>query len=154
YVKIDGPLDYAEWIAGLKAGRSFVSNGPMLEFALGNHGLGDTIKAPGATTLALKAAAKSILPLAKLEVIYNGEVVAWGSMEDKSGLKYDRQRLPAARFTADDFSPTIAGEIRLDKSGWLAVRATGPGHPDSPRPSLYAHTNPIYVEIADSPLRS
>ena len=34
------------------------------------------------------------------------------------------------------------------------MRATGPGHADSPLPALYAHTNPIYVEIDAKPARS
>lgn len=34
------------------------------------------------------------------------------------------------------------------------MRATGPGHPDSPLPILYAHTNPIYVEVAGQATRS
>jgi TolB protein len=30
YVKLDGPLDYSAWIENLRAGKSFVTNGPML----------------------------------------------------------------------------------------------------------------------------
>ena len=32
YVHIDGAFTYEKWIEGLKAGRTFVTNGPMLEF--------------------------------------------------------------------------------------------------------------------------
>src|SRR5262249_13110442 len=34
YVRLDGPLSYRSWIAGLKAGRSFVTSGPMLSFTV------------------------------------------------------------------------------------------------------------------------
>src|SRR5262249_39778023 len=34
YVKIDGPFTYERWIEGLRAGRSYVSNGPILEFSV------------------------------------------------------------------------------------------------------------------------
>ena len=32
YVRLDGAFSYDAWVKGLKAGRSFVTNGPMLEF--------------------------------------------------------------------------------------------------------------------------
>ena len=40
YVHIDGPLTYAGWIDGLKAGRSFVTNGPMLTFTVNGERAG------------------------------------------------------------------------------------------------------------------
>ena len=35
YVKIEGDFSYDGWVKGLKAGRSFVTNGPILEFTPG-----------------------------------------------------------------------------------------------------------------------
>jgi Tol biopolymer transport system component len=136
YVKIDGPLTYEKWIDGMKAGRSFVTNGPMLELSLGTHGLGDTIKSTEPRKLTVRAKAAAAFPLAKVELLYNGKVVA------------------NSKLAADEKSGALDQEILLDKSGWLALRATGPGHPDSPLPILYAHTNPIYVEIAGQPQRA
>jgi hypothetical protein len=34
YVHLDGPLTYGGWIEKLKAGRSFVTSGPILEFTV------------------------------------------------------------------------------------------------------------------------
>jgi hypothetical protein len=34
YVKIDTAFSYGEWIRNLKAGRSFVTSGPLLEFSI------------------------------------------------------------------------------------------------------------------------
>lgn len=134
YVKIDGPLSYERWIEGLREGKSFVTNGPMLEFTIDRSQIGDWIKAPVPQKMTVRARASAAFPLAKVEVLYNGKPVA--SIEpDKKSAKIER-------------------EVLIDKSGWLAVRATGPGHPDSPLPALYAHTNPIYVEIAGKPARS
>jgi hypothetical protein len=42
YVKVDGPLTYAAWIDALRAGRSFVSNGPVVELTVDGKGLGET----------------------------------------------------------------------------------------------------------------
>src|SRR5262249_39486402 len=44
YVHVNGPLSYAAWIDGLKAGRSFVTNGPMLELSLDGKTLGEVVK--------------------------------------------------------------------------------------------------------------
>ncbi len=136
YVRVDGPLNYEKWIEGMRAGRSFVSNGPMLEFTLGKHELGEAVKLDVAGKMKVRAKATSQFPLAKLELIYNGKVVATGKMP------------------ADELSATIDLDVSLERSGWLAVRATGPGHPDSPVAALYAHSNPIYVELAGARPRS
>jgi hypothetical protein len=136
YVKVNGPLTYEKWIGGMKAGRSFVTNGPMLELKLDDHQLGDTVKLAEPRKVAMHSKAAAAFPLGKFELLYNGQVIRIAKLDE--GQK----------------NVVIDGEIMLDKSGWIALRATGPGHPDSPLPGLYAHTNPIYVEIAGQPPRS
>ncbi len=133
YVKIDGPLDYAKWIDGLRAGRSFVTNGPMLEFSVATAQLGDTIKLETPRELRFSAMARSHFPMAKVEVIYNGEVAVTVPLTDNKQVA------------------ELQNVIKLDRSGWLALRASGPGHVDHPVGSLDAHTSPIYVEVAGSP---
>ena len=32
-------------------------------------------------------------------------------------------------------------------NGWIALKASGPGHDDHPIGSQFAHTNPVYVEV-------
>lgn len=46
---------------------------------------------------------------------------------------------------------TTESPIKLDRSGWLALRAAGLVHLDHPVGSLDAHTSPIYVQVAGSP---
>lgn len=140
YVKVDGPFSYDKWIEGLRAGRSFVTNGPMLEFSLEPHQLGDTHKRVGDTIkldqsreFTIVAKAQSHFPMAKVEVIYNGEVVATVPLSETKQ------------------QATLEKPITLDRSGWLALRASGPGHLDHPVGSLDAHTSPIYVEVAGRP---
>src|SRR4051794_433033 len=43
YVKVDGAFTYEEWIKGLKAGRTFVTNGPMLELTADGHAPGEPV---------------------------------------------------------------------------------------------------------------
>jgi hypothetical protein len=136
YVNLPGGLTYAAWIDALRKGRSFVSNGPMLELALEGQGPGAvfTTAAPG--KLRVKARARSLYPLAKVELIRNGQVAAV---------------LPLAE---DDRSATLEKPIDVSHSGWVALRASGPGHPDSPLPALFAHTGPIYIEVRGAAVRS
>lgn len=136
YVKLNGPLNYENWIAGLKAGRSFVSNGPLLELSLENSGPGDTVKLETSRAARVKASAISQFPMDKVELIYNGQVVA------------------AATVSADKTSATLDADVKLDRSGWVSFRVSGPGHADHPVGTLDAHTSPVYVEVANTPVGS
>jgi hypothetical protein len=136
YVQVDGPLTYASWIDGLKKGRSFVSNGPLLELTLDGKGPGSVIQVPGPRKLTVKARARAQFPLAKVELLYNGEVAA---------------TLKPAK---DELSASVEQELEVDKSGWLALRASGPGNPNSSVPPLFAHTAPVYAEVGGAPVRS
>ena len=84
----------------------------------------------------VKAAARSQFPLAKAEVVHNGRVVATAALSD-------------ARLTT-----AVDQGLTLDRGGWVAFRASGPGTPDTPTPALNAHTNPVYVEAGGVVYRS
>jgi TolB protein len=134
YVHLPEGLDYRKWVAGLKAGRSFVSNGPVLEFAAGTAGVGDTVRLDRPTKLRVRGRVESQHPLRSLELVYNGKVVASGAM------------------AANQLSATLDLEFELDRSGWIALRASGPAAEYWHGGRRGAHTNPIYVEIPGRPL--
>ena len=136
YVKLDGPLNYSSWIKGLRAGRSFVTNGPMLSLSADEKQIGSTIRLSGAGDVSVTASTGAQFPLDKFELIQNGKVVATGKLNEKK------------------LAATIKETLKFDRSGWLAVRATGPSHPDLPTGGQYAHSSPIYVEVADRPADS
>src|SRR5262249_45407237 len=117
------------WIEGLKAGRSFVTNGPMLTFTVDGHEAGDVLKFGERPKVRVKASARSQFPLAKAELIHNGKVIA------------------AAPLDAGGLTAPLEQEFPLALGRWLAFRADGPGTPDTPLPSLNAHTNPVYIEV-------
>jgi len=136
YVHLDRPLAYGDWIEKLKAGRSFVTSGPMLEFTVNGCEPGSVLTLGAKPKVRVKAAARSQFPLAKAEVVHNGKVVATAALSD------DKQ------------TATVDQELTLDPAGWIAFRASGPGTPDTPTSTLNAHTNPIYVEGAGTVYRS
>lgn len=129
YVKIDGDFSYGEWIKNLRAGRSFFTNGPMLEFSLGHKSLGQMLRLSEVGNVPVQASALSQFPLDRVELVYNGNVVATGQ------LSPDRLR------------GTIEQPVTLERSGWLSFRAYGDG-------KSQAHTSPIYVEVAGKPTAS
>jgi len=136
YVHTGGPLTYAGWIDGLKAGRSFVTSGPMLTFTVNGEMPGATLKLAARPTVRVKATAKSAFPLTKAELVHNGKVVA------------------TAKLTDDRVSAGFDQEVPLLGGGWLAFRADGPGTADTATGALNAHTNPVYVEADGAGYRS
>src|SRR5262249_48906414 len=47
YVRVDGAFSYAGWIEGLRAGRAFVTNGPVVELSAGAPGPGGVVRRAG-----------------------------------------------------------------------------------------------------------
>lgn len=136
YVKIEGPFSYASWISGLRAGRSFVTNGPMLRLAVGNKELGDTLRLDGSTKVRVQAEATSQFALNRVELIHNGRVVATGKMSD------------------DNRKGTIDETVELSNSGWMMLAVGGQPHVEGPGGPLAAFTSPIYIDIPGRPVPS
>src|SRR5262245_28696537 len=130
YVHSGAPLSYERWIEGLKAGRSFVTNGPMLTFTVDDEEPGQVLKLGEKPKVRVKATARSPFPLTKAELVHNGKVIA------------------TARLADDRLTASLDQEVMLDRGGWLAFRAEGRGTSDGATPGLNAHTNPVYVEAA------
>ena len=136
YVRLPNGLDYKAWIEGQRAGRSFISNGPMLELTVGDVALGDALKLAVPRTVRVRARGWSQARLEKLELIYNGRVVAEGQL------------------SADKLELMLDHELRFDRTGWVTARLSGPPAPDFAIGPQQAHTNPVYVELAGSELDS
>jgi hypothetical protein len=138
YVRTGGPLEHRRWLSALKAGRSFATNGPLLNFTLDGKELGQELILPAkGRDVTAKVELHSAVPIDRLEVVRNGEVVT------DVPLPRDRTRI----------STTVTLPIR--ESGWYLLRARG----DSARyPILdvypYATTSPIYVIVGSRPIRS
>jgi len=135
YVNVPpGPLNHTFWLDGLKHGRSFATNGPLLGFALGDRRIGDELKLPaGENKVKLTAWMRSIVPIDHLQVICNGDVVR------DLKLSGDRQ------------SADISESLPISRSGWCVLRAWSD---KSEYPVLdlypYATTSPIYISVAGS----
>jgi hypothetical protein len=132
------PLNLELWFEALKKGRTFATNGPLLEFTLGGQRIGDELKfdAPQ-TAVPLTAKLRSIVPVDHLELVCNGRVA-------QSFL------LDGPKDSAD-----VKGAVPIKESGWCVLRASSD---KAEYPVLdnyaYATTSPIYVMIGGKSPRS
>ncbi|MCI0354565.1 MAG: CehA/McbA family metallohydrolase [Acidobacteria bacterium] len=139
YVKVPpGPLRRESWLAGLKRGRTFATNGPLLHFKLGGLAPGNELELPAAAAgAAFTASLRSMVPVDKLEIVCNGRVVRDVEMN-------------AARDYAE-----VRGKIPVTQSGWCLLRASSE---KARHPILdihpYATTSPVYVTVAGARPRS
>ena len=132
YVHLPEGLSYQGWIKGQVEGRSFFTNGPMMGFSVNGVPIGSsfTLSEPG--MVEIEAQVDSPVPLDRVEVISNGKVVKEILIgEDSLRVRFD-------------------GGVEIEESGWIALRAHGPAHPDIVRDPA-AHTNPIWISIDDHP---
>jgi dipeptidyl aminopeptidase/acylaminoacyl peptidase len=139
YAQLDGPLSRERFYAALKAGRTFATNGPLLEFTLSGRGIGREIALPArGGELRLRARLHSYVPVERFELVSGGRVVA----------SFD--------VGPDSMDAKVDTSLAVRESGWYTVRAWSRAarHPvlDSYYP--FATTSPIYVLVGGAPIRS
>lgn len=165
YLRIDNPLERGAIVDALRAGRTFVSNGPMLDLAIEGNGIGsklelaplDRVRVAGQIQYDPQQDA-----IHTLELVHNGETVrSW----------------PVAQSGQFQFSE----EITFANPGWVALRTVGRKVGETKPPARafpewmesafskwmsggsssevdaflesrewrnsYAHTSPIYISI-------
>lgn len=124
YVATGGSRSADSWFAGLKAGRTFVTNGPIPMLRIDGREVGQTITLdrPKVVSVAVSAALNPDLgELTSIELVSCGKVVA--QLDPGQGTEH-RLTLP------------------LNASGWIALRLNGTN-------ATAAHTAPIYVAASD-----
>jgi hypothetical protein len=134
YVKTGANRSFDAWLTGLKAGNSFITNGPLLTFEADGRSSGDQVDVRRPRTVTARATARSIHPFSRLQVMMNGKAVA------SSG---------EPRRNADGiYFVELQTQITLDRSAWLAARVAEPsleGKGFMPRRmTVFAHTNPVW----------
>ncbi|HYS09477.1 MAG TPA: CehA/McbA family metallohydrolase [Myxococcales bacterium] len=135
YVKAQGSPSRESFLAGLKEGRTFATNGPLIGLRVGTSEPGDAVELPAAVTLEYKAWLRSNAPIARMELIWNGRV--------------------AERHDVNATSADLTGRIPATESGWMLLRAfSEEGNEDVLDIHPYATTSPIYVTVAGHPRRS
>ena len=134
-IPADEEFNYDSWCRAVRAGRTFLSGGPLIEFTVDGVHIGDTLKMPpGGGTVEVEARVESIFPVHTLQIVQQGRVVA--STEEAQGAR--RLHLRA--------------RLQVPSHTWLAARCGGPGyhaipHHDVWKRGVFAHTSPVYVAV-------
>ena len=165
YVKTSaGPLDFDEWVVGLRDGRSYVGDGKshLLDFMVGNVPVGEktptgeisqlNLDKPGSVTITVRAAARlddkpnpeignrplDQKPYWDLERARIGE-----SRKVPVELIVNGQEVDRRDIAADGEIVPVQFEATIDRSSWVALRI----FPSS-------HTNPVFVIVGGKPIRA
>ncbi|GMV99491.1 MAG: hypothetical protein AMXMBFR84_06300 [Candidatus Hydrogenedentota bacterium] len=130
YVQLDGELTYEKWWKGLLAGRSFVTNGPLLLAAASGELPGHVFKSASPLSVDVSAEIIARDPYTTIEIVKNGRVTHTVAREDVA---------------ADGFLASVA----FEDSGWFLVRVIA----DVQHTFRFASSAPFYVEIGENPRR-
>ncbi len=138
YVRTGVTLDQRRLLDSLHAGRSFATNGPLLELRVGGRGLGEELRLPdGEHEVRARVSLRSNVAVDHLEIVGNGTVV---------------RDIP---LTGDRTTAELEVSIPIRRSGWFLLRARS-DRAIYPVLDLYpyATTSPIYVTVGGAPARS
>jgi len=126
YVHVDGELPYEKWWREFRAGRVFVTNGPLLKPSVEGELPGHVFQADKDAKLDFEIGLtfSTREPVSYFEIIKNGQVV---------------HSVPFDKYAKSGKLPIV----HFDRSGWFLVRAVT----DSPKTYRFAMTGPYYVEI-------
>lgn len=142
YTQVERPLNYNNWLDGVRQGKTFVTTGPMIEFQVDGKGIGSEIVLDQAAIVVLSGRVDfdpDADDMNFLELVQNGQVV-------------DRfSRVKGA--TSIQFSTTR----KVTESSWFALRGYGsrytevswikPVHLSNFAPTANVHTAPVYVTL-------
>ncbi len=130
YVQVDGEPNADEWWKGLVAGRSFVTNGPLLRATIHDHPPGYLFQASQGQKIPLEIDLKLAVRdrVEYLDVIHNHRTLYQARLE---------QHMEKGRFP----------DLEITESGWLLIRVVTE-HDKSYR---LATTAPFYFEFDSKP---
>jgi hypothetical protein len=117
------------WIDAVRAGRTFITNGPLIFLSVDDGAPGSVLSAPvQGRRVRIHAWAQSAVPFDNLEVLVGGEILA---SKSASG-----NRLAAELYA----------EVDVKDPTWVAARCWSAARlPDGQ--CAYAHTSPVYIEL-------
>ena len=138
YAYLGDRLTWDRWVDAVREGRTFFTNGPLVQLSINGEIAGGEIRLPNeGGTVEVVARMETAFPVGKLELIRNGEVLEEIALREGGRWGELRKRIP------------------VERSGWYTLRATTeePVFPidDS---HLHAETGPVYVYCGEQPIRS
>jgi hypothetical protein len=134
YTRIDpsSAFTYETWMEAVRRAETFVTYGPLLEFAVDGRPMGSRIQmsASGGTVDVMWEVASVTIPMSRVELIVNGEIRESVAVAPGGGRGH--------------------WSVKVDKSAWLALLVRG-HYPDKPE-IVAAHSSPVMIDVEGSPL--
>lgn len=137
YVHLPEGFRYDAWFAGLDAGRSFVTTGPMLFVEANGQPPGSRFESREGTPLEIRLMGRVVSqePIHSVEIIARGDVLT--------------QLTPESRVTQTGaHEADFEAVIEVTERGWLAVRCWEPRTGGRMR---FAHTGPVWLDTGTRP---
>lgn len=132
----DEPFTYDSWKRAIRRGETFVTYGPLLEFAVEGSATGQTVHAgrSGGTVCAEYKVASCTVPVTRIDLMVNGRVAESISLEDDAEGTVHRG----------------SWDIKIGESSWCAVLVRGryEGKPEM----IAAHSSAVFIAIEGSEL--
>ena len=130
YTYVPGEFTFDKWKENFKAGRTFVSSGPVIDFKVNGKLPGDQLQVSAGEEISISAEAfghEEQIPLKNLVIIAYGEGIDSVSSTDayqSSGHLFLKKKL------------------KINEGVWLAAFCQA-------GPAQVAHTTPVYITIGD-----
>jgi hypothetical protein len=127
HVPAEQEFTYAAWIEAVRAGRTYVSNGPLLSLTINDllptHEL---MLAASENALKVRVEAKSWRPFEAVELLWCGTPIA-----------------AAKPVSTSPFQAVLELDLAIEESGWLAVRCHGW--------DVFAHSSVVVLRRSQAP---
>jgi hypothetical protein len=132
YARIDKEkkFTYEEWKNAVRNGNTFVTYGPLLTFSVDGKSMGEHIKmsANGGMVDVSWEVASVTVPVSKVELIMNGEVLNSSNVSSEKG--------------------NGSWNVKIEKSSWLALLVRG--HYNDKPEIITAHSSPVMIDVKGS----
>ncbi len=146
YTHVQGapPLTFGAWLDAVRAGRTFGTSGPLVfltarpaDPAADWREPGDEIQLASNETTALEVHVDvaSVVPIERIEIVANGEVVHRWDID----TPINERGVPARLHW------NLEDTIELPEGGWITARAIGPTSRYVGDAFAFAQTSPVYV---------
>ncbi len=124
-------FDYRAWMDAVRRAETFVTYGPLMEFAVEGKPMGSRMKMTrtGGTVNVTWKVASCTVPMKRVELVVNGEIVTGRSVGKWAGKGSFR--------------------VKVAKSSWIALLVRG-HYADQPE-IIAAHSSPVMIQVAGTP---
>ena len=128
YSQTGGAFSYDEWLAGIRRGETFITNGPAISLSVDGAPPGATVQAGAGDAVHVRVDWSSHYAVETVEIVHNGEVVRRTTTSD-----------------SDSTGGSLEFDVEAGTDGWIAARL-GSSERDSFAQALWAHTSPVYID--------